>query len=52
MIKRMIEKQEKYYKSHHDKDVNCLVAKNNNFKEMIGNLHGKIEDKNKGSAKL
>ena len=52
MMKRVIEKHEKYYKSHQGKDIDCLVIEKNNFKQMIGDFHGKIEDKNKEIIKL
>ena len=47
MVRRLIDKHEKYYKSHQGKDIDHLVVINNNFKKAIGDLHDKIKDKNR-----
>ena len=49
IIRMMIEKHEKYYKGHVGKDIDCSIIENNHFKEIIGDVHGKIREKIKRS---
>ena len=52
IMKSMIGKYEKYYKGHQGRDIDCMITKNDSLKQLMNNLHGNIEDKNKEIIKL